>query len=732
VSESAQPDGRAGGLPSSPADSTRRSHHDLEHSEPRSERPPLACPACERLVAEPNARFCAACGHRFASPSLERIEERSTAADPLVGRTLADRYRIEEVIGRGGMGVVYRIEHTRIGKAMAMKLLHGDLARDREVVRRFRREAEAVSKLDHPNTVQVFDFGQSEGMTYLIMELLGGEDLGLILHVEGTIPFARIARVAAQVCGSVQQAHDRGIVHRDLKPENIRVLHDRSTPDYAKVLDFGLAKLRESTELGGASITRQGLLVGTPYYMAPEQIRGEKSDHRADIYAMGCVLYKSVVGVPPFWASTPVGVLTKHITDEAVPPTVRSPRRDLPPEVDRIVLRAMAKDPAARYATMRELRDDLEAYVREHASELSTESRPSLPPAPSTPSGHELTQPLPMPRLRQAAPRPVVAATRDEVARYERRLRAQSLAMWGTTVVVVTGGGVAGAYAWVHRPVETVALATTESEPNDEPGQENLLRPDAPLEAHIGARIDASHGDVDVFALEVPAGVDTIALRATALPNIDLAIDVFAAGRSDPMVVIDALPLGGSESAPNLPLGPGQYLVRVHEVREGARLPTENVSDSYAISWGPVVRTPQDEQEWNDGANQAELVTLDAVGSGERRGFIGWDGDVDTFCMAAVRQPLTATLSGIPSLDLVLESIVDGRESTVNAGGRGEAETLAIGGADAPRRVCLRVSAAAGAQRGEATTTYTLSVSSQATPAPPPSGRDPGMPGGPS
>ncbi len=670
------------------------------------EGPPLACPACERPVAETNARFCAACGHRFMSPSLERVVDRPTNADPLVGRTLADRYLIEEVIGRGGMGVVYRIEHTRIGKAMAMKLLHGDLARDREVVRRFRREAETVSKLDHPNTVQIFDFGQSEGMTFLVMELLGGEDLGLILHVEGTISFGRIAHVAAQVCASAQQAHDRGIVHRDLKPENIRVLHDRSTPDFAKVLDFGLAKLRENTDLGGASITRQGLLVGTPYYMAPEQIRGERPDHRADIYSMGCVLYKAVVGVPPFWASSPVGVLTKHITDDPVPPTQRSPRRDLPREVDRIVLRAMAKDPAERYGSMKELREDLEAYLRAHPDEVDVAPRRSLVPEPGAVSAFELTQPLPA--ARRGANKQVVAATRDEVERYERRLRAQSVAMWGTAVLVGGVGSVGAYYAWVHRPVTEAERVTVESEPNDDPAQGNLLHAEAPLEGHLGQRIDETHGDVDVYTFEVPEGAESVSLRVSELPNVDLAVDVFAAGRSDPMVVLDTMPLGGPEAAPNLPLEPGLYLARVHEVRVSGRYPVENVSDTYAISWRTTPRGPNDEHEWNDGSSQAEPITL-ANGAIERRGFIGWSGDVDTFCLAATHDPLRAELGAMERLDLVLESIVEGREATANEHAIGEGETLEIPGAESDRRVCVRVSASpGGAQRGDATSAYTL------------------------
>jgi serine/threonine-protein kinase len=259
----------------------------VEHDEPRRETMPdlreLVCPACGR-VSGSDVRFCATCGFRF-KPGDDEAEappggrEMRDEADPLIGRTIADRYQIVELIGRGGMGVVYRVEHTRIAKAMAMKLLHGELARDKEIVRRFRREAEAVSKLDHQNTVQVFDFGRAEGMTYLVMELLPGKDLGAILQHEGTISFARMAHIAEQICASVQQAHDRGIVHRDLKPENVRILSRRDDPEFVKVLDFGLAKLRESEETARASITREGFLVGTPTTWRPSTSAESPSMH---------------------------------------------------------------------------------------------------------------------------------------------------------------------------------------------------------------------------------------------------------------------------------------------------------------------------------------------------------------------------------------------------------------------------------------------------------------------
>ena len=177
------------------------------------------------------------------------------APDPLFGKVIADRYRIVGQVGKGGMGVVYKVEHLRIGKLMAMKLLTGELSRNRDVVRRFKREALAASRLTSVNTVQVWDFGHSEGLTYLVMELVEGEDFGKVLKAHGPIPFHRMAKIAVQVCNSLIEAHARGIVHRDLKPENLLLVRTGSTElqDLVKVLDFGLAKLHEESRDDGLS-----------------------------------------------------------------------------------------------------------------------------------------------------------------------------------------------------------------------------------------------------------------------------------------------------------------------------------------------------------------------------------------------------------------------------------------------------------------------------------------------
>ncbi len=215
-------------------------------------------------------------------------------ADPLVGMLIADRYRIVEPIGRGGMGVVYKVEHARIGKLIALKLLSGALARDPGLVARFEREAAMVSQLSHPNTVQVFDFGHTDGLVYLAMEYLRGVDLGHLIRESGALDLDRTARIVIQICSSVAEAHDRGIVHRDLKPENVMVLGSGQGLEFVKVLDFGLAKLRESTET--MNLTLRGAIVGTPYYMPPEQIRGEPVGPAGDVYALGALMYSCLTG----------------------------------------------------------------------------------------------------------------------------------------------------------------------------------------------------------------------------------------------------------------------------------------------------------------------------------------------------------------------------------------------------------------------------------------------------
>src|SRR5687767_8599434 len=303
------------------------------------------CPRCRTSYEQPS-HFCRECGADMTGPSEPAGTEvpasasasASQSADdsaPVTDRRLRDsnqawlgkvvdgRYRVLEVIGRGGMGVVYRVEHLRMGKIAAMKVLHRDLAQDADVVGRFEREAAAISKLHHPHTVQVFDFGTAQGALYLIMEYVRGRDLARIIERDGPMPWARAAPLLAQICGALSEAHELGIVHRDLKPENVLITRSTAGRDYAKVLDFGLAKLDQR----GAppDTTDKSAIVGTPYFMAPEQIRGEEVDARTDIYSFGALMFEILTGEHVYQGTTAVGVLTKHLTGDADAPSMRAP-----------------------------------------------------------------------------------------------------------------------------------------------------------------------------------------------------------------------------------------------------------------------------------------------------------------------------------------------------------------------------------------------------------------------
>ncbi|HVY49247.1 MAG TPA: serine/threonine-protein kinase, partial [Minicystis sp.] len=321
--------------------------------------------------------------------------------DPLVGVVVADRYRIVAPIGRGGMGVVYEVEHVRIGKLLAMKLLAGDLARDPVTVSRFKREALAASRLQSPNTVQVLDFGVWAGLSYLVMELVQGESLGRILRRGAAMSLARVCKIAVQVLGSLAEAHDKGVVHRDIKPDNVMLVRTPDGAEIAKLVDFGLAKLRDDVD----EITSHGLVVGTPYYMPPEQIRGEPVDARADLYSVGALVYRLLTAEHVF-DGAPLAVLSKHLHEAPAAPSARAPARDVPAAVDRVVLKALAKDPAARWTSADELRAALVAAVHGAGS---ASLRRLLDPE----------------RVQSIADRAAQAdvATRDDVDAYERRLR---------------------------------------------------------------------------------------------------------------------------------------------------------------------------------------------------------------------------------------------------------------------------------------------------------------------
>ena len=321
----------------------------------------------------------------------------------LLGRTIAGKFEIESFIGRGAMGEVYKARQIALEKTVAIKVLHKDLARDGTFATRFHREAKAASRLDHPNSVRVIDFGADpDGLLYIVMEHLDGRDLLKVLQEDWPLSPARIAGLLSQTLAALGVAHDMGVIHRDLKPENIMILggtdDEGQRTDIVKVCDFGIAKLTTrvaaSHDTGRGPITTQGVVVGTPEYMSPEQGKGESLDPRSDLYSMGVILFQLLTGRLPFEAETALGIVLKHVTEEPPRPSSIHPAVD--PTLESVCLRALRKDRDQRYQTAREMR----AHLRGIAG--STPSAVLTPPPMASPPMFETAQTVSQDRLSDA------------------------------------------------------------------------------------------------------------------------------------------------------------------------------------------------------------------------------------------------------------------------------------------------------------------------------------------
>ncbi|HEX9103138.1 MAG TPA: serine/threonine-protein kinase, partial [Polyangia bacterium] len=336
----------------------------------------LICPTCKTHF-EGEEHFCP----RDGSPLAASASDRSTpdpTADRLLGRVLGGRYRLLERLGQGGMGTVYRATHTLMDKPVAVKILRAELATDAEAVARFHREARSASRLDHDHCIRVTDFGQSDdGLLFLVMELLDGHSLSHVTR-RGPVPAARAAAIGVAVAEALQHAHDAGIIHRDLKPDNVFLARRAKGREIVKVLDFGLAKLASDSAIG-PSITRDGTVFGTPEYMAPEQAEGEKLDGRTDVYALGVILYQLVCGEVPFKSSNFVALLTKQVSEPPTAPRDRRPDLEIPPGLELVILKCLAKRRDERYGTAGEIADALEPFAASDTSQqIILPTRPEL------------------------------------------------------------------------------------------------------------------------------------------------------------------------------------------------------------------------------------------------------------------------------------------------------------------------------------------------------------------
>jgi eukaryotic-like serine/threonine-protein kinase len=293
-----------------------------------------------------------------------------SADDPLIGQVISERYKVLAKLGEGGMGRVYLTEHVLIQKKMALKVLDGEFAQREELAARFLQEARAASSIGQENVIDISDFGRTpDGLVFFAMEYLDGVDLGATLRQSGALPWSRLKPIVLQICKALKAAHAQGIVHRDLKPENIFLLRKEGRPDFVKLLDFGIAKVADATSKdSGPRLTRTGVIFGTPEYMAPEQAEGKSADQRADIYAVGCVIYQGLTGSPPFHADSFMALLTKHLVEPLVPPSVRRPDLHITRDLDRLVIRALEKDRERRFQSVDELMQTINGRLDESSA----------------------------------------------------------------------------------------------------------------------------------------------------------------------------------------------------------------------------------------------------------------------------------------------------------------------------------------------------------------------------
>ena len=324
-------------------------------------------------------RYCPKCFEKFDG-ELRRCpndgEKLVLVADQdLVGKVLDDRYRILSKLGEGGMGTVYVAEQAMIGRKVALKVLRGAMVQDESSVKRFLVEAKAIASLTNAHTITLHDFGvTAEGLLYYTMALLDGSPLSDVIKSDAPMDYVRCAKLLLQTSKSLQEAHDKGILHRDLKPDNLFVTWSKEG-EHITVLDFGIAKLSDPS---AETITKTGMICGTPAYLSPEQAQGYPAVPASDLYALGIIFYEMLAGEPPFSDTTAMRILMKHISEVPKAVSVKNPDVQVPASIERFLLRALAKNPAERFLTVEAFRSAIEEALRDAKASGETSSLPSL------------------------------------------------------------------------------------------------------------------------------------------------------------------------------------------------------------------------------------------------------------------------------------------------------------------------------------------------------------------
>jgi serine/threonine-protein kinase len=327
----------------------------------------------------PKKKVCIACKQEFSGEELTCPND-GTTLTPLtmeasIGSTIGEKYEILAVIGGGAMGLVYKARHTLMKRIVAVKMLHPNMLPDHGTVMRFKKEAEALSCLNHPNILTVFDFGIStQGQPYLVTDYLEGQTLGEVLEQNQNVPWPRAVHIFMQVCSALAHAHKNGVIHRDIKPSNIMLTEFEDQADFVKILDFGIAKVISEETENSSQLTRTGEVFGSPLYMSPEQCRGKKLDARSDIYSLGCVLFRTLTGQPAFFGQDLVECLYKHVNETAPRLNDVAPELGIPEELELIVQKCLQKDQADRYQSMVDLKEALASTIGASATSTSVES----------------------------------------------------------------------------------------------------------------------------------------------------------------------------------------------------------------------------------------------------------------------------------------------------------------------------------------------------------------------
>lgn len=397
------------------------------------------CPVCSTEYPD-DVKFC---------PNDGQTLRAAAPASDLVGQVVADRYHVLRKLGEGGMGQVYLAEHVKMGRRSAIKVMNPSMVHDPDAVARFNREAANASRITHPNVCAIYDFGETpDGLIYLAMEFIEGEPLTDLLAREGALPARRAAHIFVQTAEALQAAHDLGIVHRDLKPDNIMLTRGRDGADVVKVVDFGIAKAVGGDE--SQKVTKTGLVVGTPEFMSPEQLSGDRLDARSDIYSLALVLFRMLTGKLPFEASTVQETMIKRLTDE--PAKLAEVRPDLafPPGLQPALDAALTRSPVERYQSAAKFADDVAAVLgfgrgagsaaALPATRADAESKTQLLDT-STPTVAAAKPALPAPK--PGAPPPRAPAAPAPAPPGPARKRSLVPVAAGVIVVAAAGGGIA-------------------------------------------------------------------------------------------------------------------------------------------------------------------------------------------------------------------------------------------------------------------------------------------------